>query len=435
MERLCLLRRAAPLPADEREDLSFVWEAVKALPVPYQEVIHRFYYVGYFTAQIAKILHQKESTVRSNLRYGRIKLREFLREEYGFEEISTGHEPFGINRDARAHSDASVRSGRTLSVAACLVVLLADILALPGHSSDSPDILAVPDIAEAASATELSDLVGFPVEDISTALSFEVQEAAYIAYWKELITYTGATQTVTCRKAVGTEPPSGMYEDYPVRGPFAVGASTGVLMGEDKNALVRRNLCVFHAALCGRLKRWPAGSCRQRETVPLLTWRRPAVTAKAEAFCTERRRESRDDTLFFFGSIARTVVCSGHAPVFVLFCSSLPAWFANHESTYRKAGRMRPSNIRPALIFFYASTWQTAAVTTSPSPCGATEKDAQKLHMHLPLFMCAGFYAPRYFSTSPISISAPMGKTSSSRRNLGLWFSVSVFFSGFAEPI
>ena len=142
MERLCLLRRAAPLPADEREDLSFVWEAVKALPVPYQEVIHRFYYVGYFTAQIAKILHQKESTVRSNLRYGRIKLREFLREEYGFEEISTGHEPFGINRDARAHSDASVRSGRTLSVAACLVVLLADILALPGHSSDSPDILA-----------------------------------------------------------------------------------------------------------------------------------------------------------------------------------------------------------------------------------------------------------------------------------------------------
>ena len=173
--------------------------------------------MGYFTAQIAKILHRKESTVRSNLRYGRIKLREFLREEYGFEEISTGHAPFGINRDARAHSDASVRSGRTLSVAACLVVLLAGVLALPrlfpGHSSDSPDILAVPDIAEAASAAELSDLVGFPVEDIGTALSFEVQEAAYIAYWKELITYTGATQTVTCRKAVGTEPPSGMYED------------------------------------------------------------------------------------------------------------------------------------------------------------------------------------------------------------------------------
>ena len=62
---------------------------------------------------------------------------------------------------------------RTLSVAACLVVLLAGVLALPrllpGYSSD---ILAVPDIAEATSAAELSDLVGFPVEDISTALSF-----------------------------------------------------------------------------------------------------------------------------------------------------------------------------------------------------------------------------------------------------------------------
>lgn len=32
---------------EEREDLSFVWEAVKALPVKYREVIHLFYYEGY----------------------------------------------------------------------------------------------------------------------------------------------------------------------------------------------------------------------------------------------------------------------------------------------------------------------------------------------------------------------------------------------------
>lgn len=81
---------------------------------------------------------------------------------------------------------------------------------------------------------------------------------------------------------------------------------------------------------------------------------------------------------------------------------------------------MRPSNIRPALIFFYASTWQTAAVTTSPSPCGATEKDAQKLHMHLPLFMCAGFYAPRYFQHQPYLHLSAYGKTSSSRRKPGI---------------
>lgn len=53
------------LVAQEREDLSYVWDAVKALPVPYREAIHLFYYEGYSTAQIAQILDQKESTVRS----------------------------------------------------------------------------------------------------------------------------------------------------------------------------------------------------------------------------------------------------------------------------------------------------------------------------------------------------------------------------------
>ena len=35
------------LKAEEREDLSFVWDAVQALPVPFREVIHLFYYEGY----------------------------------------------------------------------------------------------------------------------------------------------------------------------------------------------------------------------------------------------------------------------------------------------------------------------------------------------------------------------------------------------------
>ena len=68
------------LVAQEREDLSYVWEAVKALPVPYRETIHLFYYEGYSTAQIAQILDQKESTVRSRLKRGREKLRPLLEE-------------------------------------------------------------------------------------------------------------------------------------------------------------------------------------------------------------------------------------------------------------------------------------------------------------------------------------------------------------------
>lgn len=75
------------LAAEEREDLSFVWDAVRALPVRYREVIHLFYHEGYSTAQIAKILNRRESTVRSHLRRGRDKLRELLK---GRDDLETG---------------------------------------------------------------------------------------------------------------------------------------------------------------------------------------------------------------------------------------------------------------------------------------------------------------------------------------------------------
>ena len=75
------------LAAEERRDLSFVWEAVRSLPDTYREAIHLFYYEGYPTAQIASILGRKESTVRSDLRRGRERLKEILKEVYDFEEI------------------------------------------------------------------------------------------------------------------------------------------------------------------------------------------------------------------------------------------------------------------------------------------------------------------------------------------------------------
>lgn len=73
------------LAAEEREDLSFVWEAVKSLPVRDREVIHLFYYEGFSTGEIARILGQKEATVRSRLMRGREKLRRVLKEAYDFE--------------------------------------------------------------------------------------------------------------------------------------------------------------------------------------------------------------------------------------------------------------------------------------------------------------------------------------------------------------
>lgn len=73
------------LAAEEKDELSFVWEAVKALPENFRAVIHLFYHEGYSTAEIARLLGRKESTVRSDLRRGRAKLKETLKEAYDFD--------------------------------------------------------------------------------------------------------------------------------------------------------------------------------------------------------------------------------------------------------------------------------------------------------------------------------------------------------------
>lgn len=74
------------LVAEEREDLSFVWDAVKALPEHQRETIHLFYHEGYSTAEIASMLGRREVTVRSDLRRGRAKLKDVLKEAYDFGE-------------------------------------------------------------------------------------------------------------------------------------------------------------------------------------------------------------------------------------------------------------------------------------------------------------------------------------------------------------
>ena len=73
------------LVAEEREDLSFVWEAVKALPEKYREVLHLYYQEGYPTKEISKILNRNESSIRSDLKRGREALKQVLKEAYDFE--------------------------------------------------------------------------------------------------------------------------------------------------------------------------------------------------------------------------------------------------------------------------------------------------------------------------------------------------------------
>lgn len=73
------------LAAEGNEELSFVWDAVKALPTTLRAVIHLFYHEGYSTAEIARLLGRNEATVRSDLHRGRARLKETLREAYDFE--------------------------------------------------------------------------------------------------------------------------------------------------------------------------------------------------------------------------------------------------------------------------------------------------------------------------------------------------------------
>ena len=72
------------LVAEQREDLSFVWDAVKSLPEKEREVVHLFYAEGYRTAEIAELLDRNESTVRSDLKRARDRLKDILKEDYDF---------------------------------------------------------------------------------------------------------------------------------------------------------------------------------------------------------------------------------------------------------------------------------------------------------------------------------------------------------------
>ena len=72
------------LVAEQRDDLTFVWEAVKELPDNYREVIHLFYEEGYQTDEIAEMLGETGANIRTKLKRAREKLKSILQEEYDF---------------------------------------------------------------------------------------------------------------------------------------------------------------------------------------------------------------------------------------------------------------------------------------------------------------------------------------------------------------
>lgn len=65
------------MPSREHSDL---FQAVMGLPMKYRVVIYLFYYEGYSTAEIARMLDIAEPTVRTHLFRGRQRLKKVLTE-------------------------------------------------------------------------------------------------------------------------------------------------------------------------------------------------------------------------------------------------------------------------------------------------------------------------------------------------------------------
>lgn len=108
---------------------------------------------------------------------------------------------------------------RLMPLAACLVLLLAGVFSARYLMTADPmptgGVLVDNEIAEAADAGALSEMVGFPVKEV-VSLPFQADEVTYTSFWRELaeITYTGHGQTVTFRQSLGNGDNSGDYTIY-----------------------------------------------------------------------------------------------------------------------------------------------------------------------------------------------------------------------------
>ena len=109
---------------------------------------------------------------------------------------------------------------RWASLAACLVVVVAVLVAVPllrEQPDTAPPVQVLPPFRQVDSLDALSEAVGFPVTEVSK-LPFDPVSTTYTAYDEGLaeITYTGSGgQTATYRQSCETEDNSGDYNFYP----------------------------------------------------------------------------------------------------------------------------------------------------------------------------------------------------------------------------
>ena len=127
---------------------------------------------------------------------------------------------------------------RWASLAACLVVVVAVLVAVPllrEQPDTAPPVQVLPPFRQVDSLDALSEAVGFPVTEVSK-LPFDPVSTTYTAYDEGLaeITYTGSGgQTATYRQSLGTADNSGddtLYEDTQV-----IPENNATLKGQDQS--------------------------------------------------------------------------------------------------------------------------------------------------------------------------------------------------------
>ena len=127
---------------------------------------------------------------------------------------------------------------RWASLAACLVVVVAAVLAVPQlreQPDTAPPVQVLPPFRQVDSLDALSEAVGFPVTEVSK-LPFDPVSTTYTVYDEGTaeITYTGPNdQTATYRQSLGTADNSGDYTLY--KDTQVIPENNATLKGQDQS--------------------------------------------------------------------------------------------------------------------------------------------------------------------------------------------------------
>lgn len=122
--------------------------------------------------------------------------------------------------------------GQLTALAACLAIVLCGWLVWQPRDVQEPDVMAIPQIEEAASIDELSAKTHIPLTEL-TGIPFPVERTEYVSYWENLaeIQYFGGSESLCYRKSQGIEDNSGDCNVYDREETAKVGENSVTLKG------------------------------------------------------------------------------------------------------------------------------------------------------------------------------------------------------------